>query len=454
MKTDNIPDGTSDEECSDPDPRIQAELDKLNTASTEINRLENELDEARSKYRSIVSGTSGQMEVIAHSRKKSIQKAREYYKLSVEAKLAQSEALKAARQYQTAVGVYKAAKETVALAESRLTENTSSSAAQLTSAWQEMLNHAIEKVAEAEKERAKSEQNHKRRSAKYAELQTRIQLLEKKFSRSIKKARPYFELKAELDVKLMQQKQNVSDILTAIRCYKMKYTESLRKLESISEEIHQTRREKFWAKVPRMPGVGADIDSVASSLSEMDLKSTFSSEWSECGDEEFDTEVTTDDEVFDVTFEVGKNNSADLETNLPTKINSLTIVEQHEHKESLNERKYSQSNTESSSDIKRVIKKTVCDRRHEDTDDKGKDRDLCKSSSSDSGINTSASIESDKVALNSGKQSLGIESRKSSDTIGNSFAEDGHLKKTVEEENYSGCDMQSVERPSLSGEED
>lgn len=58
-------------------------------------------------------------------------------------------------------------------------------------------------VAEAEKEKAKSEHNHKRRSEKYAELQAKIQVQEKKFGRSIKKAKQYFELKAELDVKLM-----------------------------------------------------------------------------------------------------------------------------------------------------------------------------------------------------------------------------------------------------------
>lgn len=61
------------------------------------------------------------------------------------------------------------------------------------------------------------------------------------------------------------------DLQAAIRCCKMKYNESLRKLESISEEIHQSRREKIWSKIPRMPGVGADTDSVASGLSEIGL---------------------------------------------------------------------------------------------------------------------------------------------------------------------------------------
>jgi len=55
--------------------------------------------------------------------------------------------LKAARQYQAAEGVHRAARETVALAESRLQqESTGAAATTLTSAWQETLNHAIEKV--------------------------------------------------------------------------------------------------------------------------------------------------------------------------------------------------------------------------------------------------------------------------------------------------------------------
>ena len=51
--------------------------------------------------------------------------------------------MKAARQYQSAIGIYRAAKETVALAEHRLVEGGE---VQLSSAWQEMLNHATTRV--------------------------------------------------------------------------------------------------------------------------------------------------------------------------------------------------------------------------------------------------------------------------------------------------------------------
>ena len=51
--------------------------------------------------------------------------------------------MKAARQYQSAIGIYRAAKETVALAEDRLVKGGE---VQLSSAWQEMLNHATTRV--------------------------------------------------------------------------------------------------------------------------------------------------------------------------------------------------------------------------------------------------------------------------------------------------------------------
>lgn len=292
METD--PDGVSDEE-TDKLPEIQSELDKLNNASTEINRLENELDEARSKYRSIITETSARMETISRDKKKSIHRAREYYKLKEEAKVAQGEALKAARQYQTATGVYKAAKETVALAECRLIEETDTPTAHLDSAWQEMLSHAISKVNEAEREKTKSEQEHKIKATRYAELEGRILLLEKKYATSIKRSKGYFDLKTELDIKLMQQKHNVTDLQNAIKANKIKYSESFHTLEDISDAIHISRKNKIWSMFPRMPGVGSDTFSVSSGLSDLGLDQLESSTDITSKASEADTEYSDDE---------------------------------------------------------------------------------------------------------------------------------------------------------------
>ncbi|KAK3588155.1 hypothetical protein CHS0354_012219 [Potamilus streckersoni] len=269
------PDGDLDEEDDILDNRIQVELDKLNQASAEINKLENELDEARTKYRCTLTETSHKMAAAAKGRRKRIDKAREYYKLKGELKNAQGEALKAARQYQTATGIYNAAKETVTLAEVRLMEkmdNCSSTTAQLSSAWQEMLNHTIQRVMDAEKEKSRSEMEHKRTSAQCQELTEKVQGLKKKFKKSIAEARPYFELTSELEIKLQQQKQNINDLQAAIKANKERYKETLRRLEEISEEIHLSRKNKLWKYIQRTPGVGAEVDSVSSSLSDLRLE--------------------------------------------------------------------------------------------------------------------------------------------------------------------------------------
>lgn len=249
---------------------MQEELDRLNLCSAEINRLENEIDEARTKYRQTFHEASNQMSMVAQKIRKSIAKAREYFELKEEAKKVQGESLKAARQYQSAIGIYRAAKETVALAEHRLVEGGE---VQLSSAWQEMLNHATTRVMEAEYEKRRSEEQHLKMTKRCAQLELKLQFLGRSRKRSIGNARPYFELKNQLDLKLHQQKQNVTDLQTAIKQAKSKYAKSLRKLEDISSAIHEARRNKLLLMYPRQPGVGAESDSLCSSSSEMTLDS-------------------------------------------------------------------------------------------------------------------------------------------------------------------------------------
>ncbi|KAL5006980.1 hypothetical protein ScPMuIL_015786 [Solemya velum] len=285
----SVPDGADDSDVLD--PRIQVELNRLNQTSAEINRLENELDEARSKYKATFSEASRNMETLAMDIKRNIQQAREYYNFKEEARKCQGEALKAARQFQTASGIYRAAKETIALAEEKLLQTADHTSAHLSSAWQEMLNHATVRVMEAEKEKSRSELEHRRKSARFAEVEHNMQFLEKRHRRSISKARPYFEAKAQLNVKLQQLKQNVDDLQEAIKSFKVKYSDSLRCLEEISTEIHHSRRNKLILSWPRSPGVGAehDPDSCSSSLSELVLHTpedvdSSASEWTQDSD--------------------------------------------------------------------------------------------------------------------------------------------------------------------------
>ncbi|KAJ8790790.1 hypothetical protein J1605_021218 [Eschrichtius robustus] len=204
--------------------------------------------------------------------------------------LAQLEAQRATQDFQRATEVLRAAKETISLAEQRLLEDDKR---QFDSAWQEMLNHATQRVMEAEQTKTRSELVHKETAARYNAAMGRMRQLEKKLKRAINKSKPYFELKAKYYMQLEQLKKTVDELQAKLALAKGEYKTALRNLETISDEIHERRRSS--AMGPRGCGVGAeggspaaedlsgrkpepDAVSVASEAFEDDNCSTFVSE--------------------------------------------------------------------------------------------------------------------------------------------------------------------------------
>ncbi|XP_016530651.1 SH3 domain-binding protein 5-like isoform X2 [Poecilia formosa] len=241
------------EEEEEVDPRIQGELEKLNQSTDDINRLESELE-------------------------------------------AQVEAQKATQEFQRAVEILRAAKETIALAEEKLLEEDTR---QFDSAWQEMLNHATQRVMEAEQARTRSEAEHKKTAANYNSSIGHMKQIEKKLKRSINKSRPYFELKAKYYLQLEQLKQQVDDRQAKLVVAKSEYRAALRSLESISEEIHAHRRSHSMGTRER--GVGAEVDEGHDDISNFKMESdglsmvsvSVDEEGSRSSEEEEDTHTTS-----------------------------------------------------------------------------------------------------------------------------------------------------------------
>lgn len=177
------------------DPRIQEELEHLNQASDEINRLELQLDEARSSYRRILTDSARKLNAQGSQLGACIEKARPYYEARRLAKEAQQETQKAALRYERAVSMHTAAREMVYVAEQGLLADRNT----LDPTWQEMLNHATAKVNEAEEERLRSEREHQRVTQLCQEAEARVQTLQKALKRVIIKSKPYFELKAQFN---------------------------------------------------------------------------------------------------------------------------------------------------------------------------------------------------------------------------------------------------------------
>ncbi|KAK7819789.1 hypothetical protein U0070_012395 [Myodes glareolus] len=189
-------------------------------------------------------------------------KPEEHSLLSLQAQL---EAQKATQDFQRATEVLRAAKETISLAEQRLLEDDKR---QFDSAWQEMLNHATQRVMEAEQTKTRSELVHKETAARYNAAMGRMRQLEKKLKRAINKSKPYFELKAKYYVQLevlhlpnQQLKKTVDDLQAKLALAKGEYKAALKSLERISDEIHERRRSN--AMGPRGCGVGAEGSSIS-----------------------------------------------------------------------------------------------------------------------------------------------------------------------------------------------
>lgn len=247
------------------DPRIQVELEKLNAATDEINKLELELDESTKTFHLLLAETSRRLQALSKRLGSCVDKSRPYYDAGAAAAAARADCQKAAVQFQRASELHAAAKETVTLAEQRFVSKQDEW--QFDSNWQEVLNHAIIKVMDAEKRKADSGREHQKKAANYIAAERKVAQLEDSLKRNILKSRLYFEEKKLCDEQLQTQNEKIEKLQKLIADAKGRYSKSLKALEEISEEIHRSRGEYPPDKDPipvgpREPGVGAERDPI------------------------------------------------------------------------------------------------------------------------------------------------------------------------------------------------
>lgn len=94
---------------------------------------------------------------------------------------------------------------------------------------------------EAEQERLRTEEEHKLVSAKHQVCLAQVAKYEKELRRHINKSKPYFDTRVEFTRVLENQKDLIHRLELEIKQKKKDYARSLRRLEEISEEIHETR---------------------------------------------------------------------------------------------------------------------------------------------------------------------------------------------------------------------
>ncbi|KAH9642860.1 hypothetical protein HF086_011907 [Spodoptera exigua] len=237
-------------ECSEAlDPRVQIELERLNTATDEINRLEVELDEARLAFRRLLAEGHLRIQQLTKKLGTSVHKARPYYEARFRANITSQELQTATVAYDKANSAHAAAREMVYLAEQGLARLAEGGAGvTLDPAWQEMLNHATHRVNQAESDRASATVTQRARAAAHRAATTLVHQLQSSLKRHIAKSRPYFEEKARINTALEAQKARIQTLEEQVAEAKQQYSSALRNLERISDEIHKHRSRRQSAR--------------------------------------------------------------------------------------------------------------------------------------------------------------------------------------------------------------
>lgn len=118
---------------------------------------------------------------------------------------------------------------------------------------------------EAETKKAECGRDHQRKAIAFKELEEQLKSQEDKLHKTIIKARPYFDEKSLCQDQLNTQKTRIGSLKQEILNSKQFYSQTLKNLEQISNEIHMKRQgkkqENDMLRGPREPGVGAELTS-------------------------------------------------------------------------------------------------------------------------------------------------------------------------------------------------
>ncbi|CAF1514689.1 unnamed protein product [Rotaria sordida] len=234
------------------DPRIQIELERANAATSEINNLETQLDDAQKLFQISFTNCKQHLTNLAKTLGRCVERARPYYDACKQAEEARLETRKAAQEYQNSVELYHTAKENLILAENKLSKSDNTT-------WQEYVNHITMKVIQTEQDKIHYERIHEEKSKLYQEYEQQRIKLYRSLTRMITKSKPYFDAKFKAENELKNQKCRIEDIQKAIIQAKKTYRTALNNLEQISDEIHTKRKNEILIKLPlREPTIGAE----------------------------------------------------------------------------------------------------------------------------------------------------------------------------------------------------
>eukprot|EP00051_Salpingoeca_urceolata_P005889 m.78423 g.78423 ORF g.78423 m.78423 type:complete len:443 (+) comp14585_c0_seq1:125-1453(+) len=226
------------------DPRVEGELMALNKAMADVNEYERGQESIKAALKKEMEQLQEDLGMwIKRLGKKAIERARPYHEALFEARKAHYGARQAALHYERAITNLKRAKAIVSKAESRLQAGE-----QFDPRLQQQLNKGTVAVMEGEKRKRQLSEIHSQRTQAFLEADTKLMTIAKSRKKIILKTQPYFESREKHNRSLLKMKTQLQKGEKAIQSAKARVAHAMQQLESISNEIHDKRKQAADSK--------------------------------------------------------------------------------------------------------------------------------------------------------------------------------------------------------------
>ncbi|KAF1760636.1 hypothetical protein GCK72_008885 [Caenorhabditis remanei] len=217
---------------------IRKQLENLNDATDDINSYEMKLETVKKQFCETQLMFNKEISGIPKKLAKQISKSRPYFDLKSREPEIRKCVQQAAALFERQKTSVEMAREQVQILHSSLNNNQELDAEKQ---YVEVIEQQLDLVKEAEEECLKAEKMHAARVRDLLQVEMALSKLLQEHGSSIKKARPYYERKEVLTRTMNSQLELISILEHEVQERKDSYSDSMRVLEQISEQIHQER---------------------------------------------------------------------------------------------------------------------------------------------------------------------------------------------------------------------
>lgn len=225
-------------------------LDKMNTASSDVNSLERQAEETQIRYRQLLSTTGRLYEDLRAQYGSAIDRARPYFEAAQALSGASKRVQGAVREFSTAASSHAQAKQELRDIEERLAYGAHK--VTLDKDQQSGLSTATVRVLRCQTERDRSEQEYARALREYQDAQEQAEAQRAKAGDSvIRRALPCFRQLQAHQQELERVRRVLGEVNERIRASKTLYNSSLRGLDRINVAVHDARKQFLERKSMR-----------------------------------------------------------------------------------------------------------------------------------------------------------------------------------------------------------